>query len=131
MARLIVLDASVLIAYLDEDDALHEAAAGLLEREIQDDFAVGTVTLAEVLVAPARSGRLDDVLDALAALEIKELALSDRAAVRLARLRASTRLKMPDCCVLLTAMEADARLASFDNRVATAARRAGIRALDA
>jgi len=33
---------------------------------------------------------------------------------------------MPDCCVLLTAREQQARLASFDERVVPAARALGI-----
>ena len=123
---MIVLDASVLIAYLDPEDALHPRAAELLEHEVADAFAASTVTLAEVLVAPARSGRLDDALSALAALEVEERALSDHAAVRLARLRASSGLKLPDCCVLLTALEISARLASFDERLAASARKAGL-----
>lgn len=60
---MIVLDASVLIAYLDSNDAQHALAEGLLAREIDDDFAASPLTLAEVLVVPVRDGRLDSVAD--------------------------------------------------------------------
>jgi predicted nucleic acid-binding protein len=43
-------------------------------------------------------------------------------AVKLAALRVETGLKMPDCCVLLTAEGAGGRLATFDERLARAAR---------
>jgi predicted nucleic acid-binding protein len=121
MAGVIVLDASVLIAYLDGEDNHHGRAETLLAREIDDDFAVNSLTLAEVLVAPAREGRLDAVRKALQDLELQELPFPVDTAVMLAALRASTNLKMPDCCVLLAAQDAHARLASFDDRLADAA----------
>jgi len=39
VAGVIVLDASVLIAYLDDGDAHHDRAMMVLEREIDDDFS--------------------------------------------------------------------------------------------
>ena len=45
---MIVLDASVLIAYLDAEDAQHHRAESLLAREIDDQFAANPLTLAEV-----------------------------------------------------------------------------------
>jgi len=118
---MIVLDASVLIAYLDADDSHHAAAETLLVREIADDFAANPLTLAEVLVVPARDGRLDPVLSVLRDVGVEPLAFSADTAVRLAQLRAATGLRMPDCCVLLTAEDAGARVASFDARLAQAA----------
>lgn len=111
---MIVLDASVLIAYLDREDVRHTRAEALLAREIDDDFAVNPLTLAEVLVVPARENRLDAVRQAISDLEIEELTFPADTAVRLARLRASTGRRMPDCCVLLAAEVAKARIASFD-----------------
>lgn len=128
---MIVLDASVLIAYLDREDHLHDRAEALLAREIDDDFGVSPLSLAEVLVAPAREDRLDAVRHALADLDVQELPLPDDAAVRLAALRAGTRLKMPDCCVLLAAEDQRSRLASFDERLVAAAEQAGLVALGA
>ena len=52
---MIVLDASVLIAYLDGSDDHHEAAERLLAAAIDDDLGVNPLTLAEVLVVPALS----------------------------------------------------------------------------
>jgi len=43
--------------------------------------------------------------------------------LRLAELRAMTRLKLPDCCVLDAARTNEAKLATFDRPLATAARR--------
>lgn len=118
---MIVLDASVLIAYLDGEDAQHARAETLLAQEIDDDFAASTLTLAEVLVMPARQQRLDAARGALEDLDVKELAFPADSAVKLAYLRASTNLKMPDCCVLLAAEHVQARVASFDDRLRTAA----------
>jgi predicted nucleic acid-binding protein len=117
VAGVIVLDASVLIAFLDSKDAHHARAETLLAQEIDDDFAANSLTLAEVLVMPARERRLDAAREALADLDVKELPFPVDAAVKLAQLRASTSLKMPDCCVLLVAEGIQARVASFDGRL--------------
>jgi predicted nucleic acid-binding protein len=121
MASVIILDASVLIAYLDSDDAQHTLAEELLAREIDDDFAANPLSLAEVLAIPARDGRLEQVQAALHDLDVKELPFPADSAVKLALLRADTGLKMPDCCVLLAAEAAVARVASFDDRLTRAA----------
>ncbi|MHB8293866.1 MAG: type II toxin-antitoxin system VapC family toxin [Acidimicrobiales bacterium] len=119
---MIVLDASVLIAYLDGEDGHHEAATVLLASTIDDDLAANPLTLAEVLVVPVRDGRLDEVEAALHDLEVNELPFPADTAVRLAHLRASTGLKLPDCCVLLAAEHVGAGVASFDDRLVQTAR---------
>jgi predicted nucleic acid-binding protein len=117
----IVFDASVLIAYLDGDDDLHVDAETLLAAAIDDDFGANSLTLAEVLVVPAQTGHIESVQAALHELEINELAFPPDIAVRLAELRVSTGLKMPDCCVLLAAEDRHATVASFDDRLVQAA----------
>jgi predicted nucleic acid-binding protein len=117
----IVFDASVLVAYLDADDDLHVDAEALLAGAIDDDFGANSLTLAEVLVVPARTDRVEAVQSALREIEMDELPFPSDTAVRLARLRASTGLKMPDCCVLLAAEDHHATVASFDDRLVQAA----------
>lgn len=85
---MIVLDASVLIGYLDASDAHHGRAAALLTREVDDDFAVNLLTLAEILVAPTRTGQRDKVLDILDDLGVETLQFPAESAVTLAQLRA-------------------------------------------
>lgn len=118
---MIVLDASVLIAYLDGSDAHHAAAERVLTEAVADDLGVNPLTLAEVLVAPVRDGRLEPAQAALRDLEIEELPFLPDAGVRLAELRAHTGLRMPDCCVLLAAEAAGASVATFDDRLARSA----------
>jgi predicted nucleic acid-binding protein len=117
----IVLDASVLIAYLDGEDDHHAAAEKLLADTIDDDLGANSLTLAEVLVVPVRTGSLEVARTALRDLEVHEVPLPADTAVRLAQLRVSTRLRMPDCCALLAAEDAGASIASFDERLAQAA----------
>ena len=121
---MILLDASVLIAQLDERDALHARAQEALLETADQPLGCSAITLAEVLVGPARQGRLDAARAALAELEIEEVRLGDDAAVRLAQLRADTGLKLPDCCVLLAAQDAAAdAVLTFDDALALAAER--------
>jgi predicted nucleic acid-binding protein len=115
----IVVDASVLIAHLDESDALHDRAVDALLAAADQPLACSPITLAEVFVGPARAGRLHDARTAVADVGVVEITLGDAAAARLAALRAETALKMPDCCVLLAAEDAPAQaVLTFDARLA-------------
>ena len=119
---MIVLDASVLIAFLNPDDVHHHDADEFILRAISNgqELAINPVTLAEVLVLPTREGRADNVVAELANMGVLEVPFPPDAARALARLRVSG-LKMPDCCVLLTAMDRGAALVSFDDRLVGAA----------
>ena len=123
---MIVLDASVLIAHLDERDAQHERAVEHLLAVAGEPFACSPITRAEVLVGPARLERANDAATALAALGVDDVALGSDAPLRLARLRVDTNLKLPHCCVLLTAQDAAAsRILTLDDRLAREAARLG------
>jgi predicted nucleic acid-binding protein len=119
----IVLDASVLIAHLNRDDAHHARARACLLDAADHTFAATSITLAEVFVGPIRTGRLASAQTALRALGVTELPLPTHAAERLAVLRAETGLKLPDCCVLLVAREAECQVLTFDDRLAREADR--------
>ena len=125
---MIVLDASVLIAQLDQNDALHAAAGQQLRTAVKRRFGFGasTITIAEVLVGPTSAGTLHTAQTALRALRVAELPLPPRAAIRLASLRAETGLKLPDCCVLLAAEDANSGVLTFDERLARAAAERGL-----
>jgi predicted nucleic acid-binding protein len=115
----IVVDASVLIAHLDERDAQHEKAGERLLELAEQRLGCSPITLAEVFAGPARTGRLEVARQAITELGIAEIPLVDDAAARLASLRADTNLKLPDCCVLLAAQDAGAEaVLTFDHRLA-------------
>ncbi|MFT4229698.1 MAG: PIN domain-containing protein [Microbacterium sp.] len=117
---MIVLDASVLIAHLAEEEVHGERAFEILDSE--DDLLVHPMTLAESLVGPVRTGLESDVLQTFERLGIERLRPAADEPLVLARLRATTSLKIPDCCVLATALEQGATLATFDSRLAQVAR---------
>jgi len=122
----IVVDASVLIAHLDERDAQHARAVETLLESAEQPLACSPITLAEVLVGPARHARLDAARKAVAELGVSEITLPKDSAGRLASLRSETTLKLPDCCVLLAAQDARAeRVLTFDDRLARAATELG------
>ena len=123
---MIVLDASVLIAHLDERDALHDRAEVALTRAAARSLAASPLTVAEVLVGPARAGRADDAVGVLRALGVSEVPLPQDGSTRLAELRARTGLKLPGCCVLLAAEAAPAdAVLTFDDRLQAEATRRG------
>lgn len=123
---MIVLDASVLIAHLDPADAHHQAATETLLARSNGPLLVHTLTLAEVLVGGVRVGRGAAMHHDLMAAGIAAAEHDDGEALRLAELRATSRLKLPDCCVLDVALRHNAALASFDDALAAAATRYGV-----
>ncbi|MDA8148651.1 MAG: type II toxin-antitoxin system VapC family toxin [Actinomycetota bacterium] len=120
---MITLDASVVVAHLSPRDPNHQAASAFLEKALAEDFLMHSLNLAEVLVGGARAGRGQEMLDDLLAIGIRVAERPDDEALRLANLRASSGLKLPDCCALDTALLTGSTLATFDEHVARAARR--------
>jgi predicted nucleic acid-binding protein len=119
LAGVILVDASVLIAHLDERDALHDRAEEALLEAAAQPLGCSPSTLAEVLVGPAGRAQLDAARNALAQLEVSEVPLGEGAG-----------LKMPDCWVLLAAGDVDAvAVLTFDDALARAAERLGVRAV--
>lgn len=123
---MIILDASVLIAHLNRDDACHQRAERMLLEAADYPFGASSLTLAETLVGPARAGKIELARAAVAALEIAEIPAPAGSAERLAGLRASTGLKLPDCCVLLAAETSQAiAVLTFDERLDRRAQESG------
>jgi predicted nucleic acid-binding protein len=121
---MIVLDANVLISYWGAPDVHTSRAFEVLDTE--DDLILHPVTLAESLVGPARVGGEAEAANDIVRLGIeRHVPLLDEPA-NVARIRASTRLKLPDAYVLATAEHLGATLATFDRRLADAARERGV-----
>jgi predicted nucleic acid-binding protein len=122
----IVLDASVLIGHLDGNDPHHRRARDLLEASGSSPLGASSISLAETLVAPARTARLDAARAALERIGVAELSLGDDASAQLAVLRARTGRKLPDCCVLLAARGHGGAVATFDEDLGRAAQKLGL-----
>jgi toxin FitB len=117
----IILDASVLIGHFEPAYAHHTNATALLRAQALESFAASVITLAEVYVGAARAGRSDQLHQLLAQLQIESLDLPAGAARRLGELRATTKLRMPDCCVLYSAEQHSAAIATLDDKLAARA----------
>lgn len=124
MGGVIVLDAGVLIGFLDASDAHHAAAVNLMEQN-PSGYLVHPLTAAEILVGPAKRGVAERVWQDLRGVGVDVAVLGPDEPLVLARLRARWGLKMPDTCVLATAEHVDAPLATFDRQLASAAAGAG------
>lgn len=124
---MIVLDASVLIAHLDERDTHHERASRLLAETGAEPLGASTITLAETLVAPRATGPPGRRTCGPRSTRRRRASLADGAPGQLARLRAETGCKLPDCCVLLAAREHGGTVASFDSALVNAANTLGLR----
>jgi len=120
MARVICLDAGVVIALFSPDDAHHAAAKNLLAVE-PGPFLMHPLTAAETLVGAAKSGRDAAMWARLQALGVELVAIGAAEPLLLARLRADHGLKMPDTCVLAAAVHRGVPLATFDQRLSNVA----------
>ncbi|GAB3224842.1 type II toxin-antitoxin system VapC family toxin [Mycolicibacterium hippocampi] len=123
---MIALDASVLIAHLNPADPHHEAATDILLAGTPGEMLAHTITLAEVLVGGVRIGQGVSMRDDLRAAGIAVAPHDDEEPLRLAELRASSGLKLPDCCVLDVAIRHQASLATFDKALAAVAAKRGV-----
>lgn len=120
---MITLDASVVIAHLYPHDPHHQAATDYLREAAEEGFIVHSLSLAEVLVGGVKAGRGQEMLTDLEAIGIQVADRRDGEPLRLANLRASSGLKLPDCRALDTALTTASTLATFDDALAKAARR--------
>ena len=125
---MIALDASVLIAHLNPADPHHRAATEVLLAGTHGEMLVHTITMAEVLVGGVRAGQGASMREDILAAGVAIAAHDDGEPLRLAELRASTGLRLPDCCVLDVAIRHQASLATFDNALAVQAANRGVSA---
>lgn len=102
----VVVDASVMIGFLDGSDRHHRGAVAALTASRDASLVLPASAYAEILVGPARRGveALAVVDDALAALAIHVEPVTHAIARRAAVLRARhAPLRLPDALVLATA----------------------------
>jgi predicted nucleic acid-binding protein len=103
---IVVLDASVAIAFLDAADPHHSGAVAALTRLQGSDMVLPASAYAEMLVGPARRGRaaMDLAREFVIDLALRVEPISADIAERAAVLRAAHRsLKLPDALVIATA----------------------------
>jgi predicted nucleic acid-binding protein len=111
--ELTVIDAGVLIGFLDESDTHHDSS----KRELEDarrrgDIVIPASALAESMVAPARRGEpsLEAVREFIERLPVGVAQLDAEVAIIAAQVRArhGQRLKLPDALVVATAINLEA-----------------------
>lgn len=126
---MIVLDASVVIAHFSPRDAHARRAFEVLDTE--DDLALHPLTLSEFLTRPVRDNRQGEALEMIDRIGVSRWIPDYDEPLRVAQLRVTTGLKLPDCCVLSAAVASGSALATFDMRLADAARGQGVSVIGA
>lgn len=116
---LAVVDASVLIATIDDQDVHHERARSeLLKARAEHTLTFPAVAFSEALVLPYRAGHakghaIEQALRTLGRVE----PVTEEIASWAARLRARRRLKLPDALILATAVRVRAHeILTFDQK---------------
>jgi predicted nucleic acid-binding protein len=123
----IVLDSSVVIAFLNPEDRHHKAARRALEAA-KGRFQISTITVTESLVLAARrsSAVADEFLADLEKFFGPFIVLDGEIALAAAKLRAKTGLATPDAIISASATKAKAGLWTFDKALAKAHRGAAL-----
>jgi predicted nucleic acid-binding protein len=100
-----LLDTSIVIAALNRDDALHEAAGKAVRAERdRHTLAISALTYAELLVGPIRAdGWALELVERFAA-QVRIVDLSPDVARLAAELRAARGLKLPDAVIVATGL---------------------------
>jgi len=125
----LILDASVLIGLLDTADTHHDRAIDDVEAADREgrQLLLPASAYSETLVAFARARRLEEACQAITAMGITVVSLTDTIAERAAELRARhTRLRLPDAIVLATAQQMGGGLLSYDRRLSRLAGKLGV-----
>lgn len=126
LAEIIVLDASALIALASSKDPNHEWALKMFRDTANFELQMNALTQAEVLVHPARAGKMDSFLKSISELGLEITPVESKDSSKLANIRASTSLKMPDAVVLQQAIKIAGSIATTDEQLAKAAKAKGV-----
>lgn len=126
MAQLIVLDSSALIALASDTDPNHGWALNMFRDTASFGLQMTTLTQAEVLVHPARAGKLDKFLKLIGALGLEITPIEESDAAQIAKIRSATSLKMPDAVVLSQAIKVAGSIATTDKKLAKEAKVNGL-----
>ncbi|HWJ50109.1 MAG TPA: PIN domain-containing protein [Solirubrobacteraceae bacterium] len=103
---LILLDSTVIVGFLDADDALHEASVARLKEIIgSHPLAASVVSYAEVMTGVSLGHHPQEKVEGFFDTLVKDLLPVDRdVAARAAKLRGNRKsLSMPDALILATA----------------------------
>jgi predicted nucleic acid-binding protein len=114
-----VLDASVLIALLDEEDVGRPVARTAVDGSKRDhDLLIPVTAFSESIVAPYRRSRRDGQRAEAALAALGNLVDVTRdIANRAAQLRATRQIELPDALILATAMQVAAdQILTLDRR---------------
>jgi predicted nucleic acid-binding protein len=125
----IVLDASALIALLDDHDVHHDWALQMFIDTVSEDLSISVLNFSEVLVHPVKAGRSKEFLESLHGLGLTVHGVDSEEALSLATMRATSGLRMPDVIAVNLALRFDAALATTDRSLGQAARDAAVRVL--
>jgi predicted nucleic acid-binding protein len=100
-----LLDTSIVIAVLNRDDALHQAASRAVRAERdRSTLAISALSYAELLVGPLRAGgRALEAVERFAA-QVWIIDLTPEIARRAAEERLARGLKLPDAVIVATGL---------------------------
>jgi predicted nucleic acid-binding protein len=118
LARLVLLDSSVIIALFHPEDKHHHVARGLEKGDSR--FIASTLTITEVMPRAIGKSNAALISRALSVLVDEFVDVDSDIAHRAAQLRSSSGVKTPDAIISATALIKQAQLWTFDAKLAKA-----------
>jgi predicted nucleic acid-binding protein len=122
LAEVVVLDASALIALASSKDPNHNWALKMFRDTASFQLQMTALTQSEVLVHPAKAGKLEKFLKLISELDLEITPIDSNDSSKIASIRATTTLKMPDVVVLHQALKVKGAIATTDGELAKVAR---------
>jgi predicted nucleic acid-binding protein len=114
----IVFDANVVIALFDSKNIHHDEAVKVYLSSTSSTIHLSALTYAEILTHPAGNNTLDYFVKNLDSGGFEIEHISKELAIEISKVRDTTRLRMPDACVLALAKSLDAELITADRKLA-------------
>lgn len=124
---MIVLDASALIALLDDHDVHHDWALQMFIDTVSEDLSISVLNFSEALVHPVKAGRSKEFLDGIQGLGLTVHGVDSEDASSLATMKATSGLRMPDVIAVNLALRLGAVLATTDRSLGKAAEEASVK----
>lgn len=127
MAGVAVLDASALIALFNSKDSHHAWAIKAMNDTLDLDLKMPALTYSEALAIPFEKNFQNEFLAGISGLNLELINIESNEALEMAKLRAETKLRIPDVVVLHAAIKLSATLVTADTKLAKTALSQGIK----
>ena len=115
----VILDSDALLALINNTDIHHESIVNRILRS-DERLAISVVTYSEALLRPHEVNKADLAITQINSRISEIFEVTRSIAITAAKLRATSKMKLPDALIAATAIEKGLTLVTFDEKLAKA-----------